>query len=400
LAIARLSCALVPGPARILHLAAGNLFGGVETLLCTFAQRRSAQALDSEFGLCFEGRLSDELRRLGAPVHMLGRLRLRDALSVGRANLALSRLLRRARYDAVVMHGAWPHLAFGLCTKLHGVKLVTWGHGAPLELGLLDRLSDWVRADLLIANSHHTLEALGSRFEKVRSEVIYYPVEVDAPSEKSRASIRRELVTPEGAVVIAFAARLERWKGHALLLRAVRELAQHVQTEWRVWLCGGAQRPHEQAYLRELTGFVEQAGLSSRISFLGQRTDVRDVLRAADIFCQPNSAPEPFGIVFIEALYAGLPVVTTNMGGGKEIVDQSCGLLVEPEPTRVAAALGRLITDPGLRQRLAQAAPARARRLCDPDTRIEEIAGAILRASPTRGARRILRSGDARGRPS
>jgi len=117
--------------------------------------------------------------------------------------------------------------------------------------------------------------------------------------------------------------------------------------------------------------------LTSRVSFLGERSDVPDLLRAADIFCQPNSGPEPFGIVFVEALYAGLPVVTTDMGGPKEIVDASCGFLVAPEPAAVAAALRRLISEPALRKKLAEAAPARARQLCDPQARIEEIAQAI-----------------------
>ena len=48
------------------------------------------------------------------------------------------------------------------------------------------------------------------------------------------------------------------------------------------------------------------------------------LLAAADVFCQPNSGPEPFGIVFVEALYAGLPVIATAIGGAQEIVDAAC----------------------------------------------------------------------------
>jgi glycosyltransferase involved in cell wall biosynthesis len=367
----------MPGRVRVLHLAAGNLFGGVETLLCTLARYRSAERrLDSDFALCFEGRLSEELRRLEQPAHLLGGVRLRHPPSVARANWKLSALLRRSRYDAVVTHGAWPHLLFGPCAKLHGLKLVEWGHGAPLQISVLDRLAAYVRPDLLIANSQHTLAALGQRVHGVQSTVIYAPVAQPAPAAKSRAELRRELNAPEDAVVILFAARLERWKGHELLLSAAARLAA-LGAEFRIWLCGGAQRPHEQVYLSELKQLAAHAGLSSRISFLGERSDVPALMQAADLFCQPNLGPEPFGIVFVEALYAGLPIVTTALGGAMEIVDASCGLLAEPEPSAVAAALGRLITNASLRQSLGQAAPARARLLCDPEARMDDIARAI-----------------------
>ena len=50
------------------------------------------------------------------------------------------------------------------------------------------------------------------------------------------------------------------------------------------------------------------------------------LLAAADLFCQPNTAPEPFGLSLVEALQAGLPVVTSGIGGACEIVDASCGV--------------------------------------------------------------------------
>jgi glycosyltransferase involved in cell wall biosynthesis len=361
---------------RVLHVAAGNLYGGVETCLVTFARyRERVHELDSEFALCFEGRLAKELRSAGAFVHLLGEVRLRRPLSVARANLAFARVLRHGQYDAIITHGAWPHVLFGPSARLHRKKLVTWNHGAPLDVSPLDRLADIIRPDLLIANSVHTFQVLGPRLKGVRKEVIYYPVEPGKGSAKSRTLTRRQLNTPEDAVVIAFAARLERWKGQDLLLRALRVLRD--EPGWRLWLSGGAQRPHEQEFLLELRDYAEREDLTERMDFLGQRSDVPDLLRAADIFCQPNTAPEPFGIVLVEALYAGLPVVATKMGGAEEIVDSSCGILVEPTGESVAAGLRLLIRDGAERRRFASAGPDRARQLCDPEARIRDIARAI-----------------------
>jgi glycosyltransferase involved in cell wall biosynthesis len=365
----------MPGPVRVLHVTAGNLFGGVETLLVTLG-RHSGEAfgIDSEFALCFEGRLSESLRAVGAPVHFLGGVRLRDPLRLAKANRSLRQTIARGRFDVVITHGAWPHLAFGWSAKRGGARLVTWWHGAPLRRGVVDRLADAVRPDLVIANSWHTLGLLERRVGAIRAEVLYAPVEPQPVSPERRATLRRELNVPEQAVVIVLAARLERWKGHELLLRAAAQLGSRLAVVPRIWICGGPQRPHEALYLDELTRWVRDAGASARVSFLGQRSDVPDVLCAADIFCQPNVEPEPFGIVFVEALYAGLPVVTTAMGGGQEIVDSSCGLLVPPQPEPLAAALARLVEDTELRRRLGTAAPARARQLCDPRARMRDLA--------------------------
>lgn len=364
-------------PLRVLHVAAGNLFGGIETFLVTLARHsRRVQQLESEFAICFEGRLADELRSAGAAVHGLGNVRLSDPRSVLRANLAFVRLLKRSRYDAVITHGAWPHDLVGVATKLFGVKLVTWVHGAPLRMGWLDRIARQIRPDLVIANSNHTAAALGPLFGHAPSRTIYCPVEVEVSGGRDRGELRRELETEEGSVVIAFAARFERWKGHDLLLRASRILLDRT-SNFCIWLCGGVQRESERAYKEELESFVRSSGLTSRVRFLGQRSDIADVFRAADLFCQPNTGPEPFGIVFVEALSAGLPVVSTNIGGALEIVDQTCGLLAEPEPAAVAAALLRLVEDADLRRRLAANAPERARQLCEPEARIRDIAEAI-----------------------
>lgn len=140
--------------------------------------------------------------------------------------------------------------------------------------------------------------------------------------------------------------RLERPKGHALLLQALGRLAD--LPDWVCWVAGGAHRPDEQEYLAELEKIATDLGITSRVRFLGDRTDVRELLAAADVHCQPNASPDA-------------------VGGALEIVDDSCGILL---PAGDLAAwtsnLGRLIREPAFRARLGAAGPARARELCDP----------------------------------
>jgi glycosyltransferase involved in cell wall biosynthesis len=90
-------------------------------------------------------------------------------------------------------------------------------------------------------------------------------------------------------------------------------------------------------------------------------------MTAADVYCQPNAGPEPFGLAFVEALYAGLPVVTSGFGGAALIVDRTCGVLTIPaDAAAVATALRELIGDPARRRALGGAGPDRAESLCDP----------------------------------
>jgi glycosyltransferase involved in cell wall biosynthesis len=178
--------------------------------------------------------------------------------------------------------------------------------------------------------------------------------------------------TPGDATVIISACRLERWKGHDVLLEALGRL--QTARPWECWLAGGAQRPHEAIYLAELRQLAGDLGLASRVRFLGQRSDVPRLLAAADIHCQPNTGPEPFGIAFIEAMYAGLPVVTSAIGGGAEVVDESCGVLTPPcDPDALAEALGSLVNDEDRRARLGRSGPDGALRLCDPSKQLRRL---------------------------
>ena len=115
-------------------------------------------------------------------------------------------------------------------------------------------------------------------------------------------------------------------------------------------------------------------------------------MSAADIHCQPNTGAEPFGIAFVEALAAGLPVVATRLGGALEIVDDRCGRLVPAgDASALAGALTQLIDDPPLRRCLADAARARARQVSDPRTQMRKLFDALAPvsaiASTTHGCR-------------
>jgi glycosyltransferase involved in cell wall biosynthesis len=353
---------------NVLHAYSGNMFGGVETMLVALArQQRASLATGHEFALCHQGRLADDLHAEAAPVLDLYPARFSRPWTAWTARRRFGKLLATRRPDVVVCHGCWSHALFAPVARAKGLPLVFWAHDTPEGTHWLERLAMRTPPDLALANSRFTAGRLDRLFPGVPREVFFYPV---APQGEAgslmRDQTRRDLETDGDSVVVIQVSRLERWKGHAVLIDALGRLRD--RPGWTAWIAGGAQRPSEAVYLDELREAVRQAGIADRVRFLGQRADVPRLLAAADLFCQPNTGPEPFGIVFVEALYAGLPVVTTNLGGAVEIIDDACGVVVPPnDPAALAGALASLLDDPETRARLGETGPARARELCDPE---------------------------------
>jgi len=361
----------------VLHVYSGNLYGGVETMLATLAGKDCSQVA-SEFALCFEGRLSAELRSLDAPVHLLGPVRLSQLQSIWRARAALSRLLRSRRFSAVICHAFWSYGIFSSVVRGRGLPALCWVHDEPKANHWIDRLSFLSLPDRVICNSRFVAGQLKTIWPGARSEIIYCPVRPAARglSEEHRGAVRAELGTPDGTTVIIQASRFETWKGHTHTITALKELGD--TRLWEAWFVGGLQRPSETKYLDRLRQAVRDFKLESRVRFLGQRSDVPRLLAAADIYCQPNTAPEPFGVAFVEALAAELPVVATRLGASLEILDSTCAILVAPENTSaLSAALKYLIDSPSDRKRLGSVGPARAKFLSSPQTQAAKLAALI-----------------------
>jgi glycosyltransferase involved in cell wall biosynthesis len=382
-------CTTPPGPApeqmsaetaalRVLHVHSGNLWGGVETVLVAMAAERDrCPGLLPEYALCFDGALRRRLGERGVPLHDLGEVRWRSPFRVHQARRRLDALLRAGSYDAVVTHSMWGHSLFAASIRRRSPRLVYWAHDFLDGTHWLQRWARRTPPDLVIANSAFTADGVGSVFPGVPTRVLHYPLSLGQPGRRTRPmDLRAELGTQTDAVVLVQVSRLEAWKGHPILLEALRHLRD--LRRWHCWIVGGAQRPAEHAYLAGLQRQAADAGIGNRVRFLGHRDDIPDVLAAADIFCQPNASPEPFGIVLVEALAAGLPVVAAASGGAQEVVDRSCGELVTPgDAAALAGVLERLITDASARRSRGAQGPARAAALCDPARQLRSVAAVL-----------------------
>lgn len=362
---------------RVLHVHSGNLYGGVETFLVTLAREAGvAPGMSSSFALCFDGRVSEELTAYGYEPHRLGHVRLRRPDTVWRARRALAKVLRLEQVDVVVCHQAWPYAIFGQTVRRAGLPLVFWLHTVSEGRHWLDRWARTTGPDLAMCNSRFTADCLSQWFPGTRAEWVYYPLRLSSPLDAdhlSRNELRQTFETSPDDVVMIQVGRLEALKGHHDMIAALAQLRD--LPSWKYWIVGGPQRPSDQQYLRELEHAVHRLGLTDRVRFIGERTDVPVLLRAADMYCQPNVRPEAFGISLVEALAARLPVVTSGIGGACEIVDETCGVLTPPgDVEALALALKRVASDPELRARLGAAGTARPDSLCNAPRQMGRIA--------------------------
>ena len=238
----------------------------------------------------------------------------------------------------------------------------------------------------LVANSQairNAYVAQGGRAEKV--DVIINGIELDQfhPSF-SGGSVRSELGLTGDTPVVSIFSRLDRWKGHTYFLQAAACVASEFPNAH--FLVVGALTFDDPAYAEDLHALTRELDLEDRVTYLGFRQDIADLMAASDIIVHASILPEPLGLTPMEAQAAGKPVVAVGAGGVLEtVVDGETGLLV---PARDAGAMADALLDllrrPDRQRRMGEAGRARAETLFDLNVnarRVQDVYKSLLEAT-------------------
>ncbi|HXF69543.1 MAG TPA: glycosyltransferase family 4 protein [Thermoflexus sp.] len=315
--------------------------------------------------VCTGGPLAEAATALGIPVHLLSMPRLR------RSSRALADWIRTA---GAIARLAWRVGAAGMiantvraavytapAARLARVPFVWYmrdfwlSESRPRHLWA-DRLGKGLlcaAAAHVIANSYATAAHLPCR-RKVT--VIHNGIEVERYHPgMDGAPFRQRYGIPPHVPLIGTVGRLRPWKGQERFLRVLARVREAAPEVWGV-VVGGASFGVEDDYPQRLEQLSAALGLKDRLVFTGHLEDVRPALAAIDVFVHPGD-PEPFGLVNIEAMAMGKPVVAFAHGALPEIViDGQTGLLVPPgDEEAMARAIRRLLQNPTQRFALGSA---------------------------------------------
>jgi len=273
-----------------------------------------------------------------------------------------ARLLRRGHFDIVHVHSFRTELGANLFARLsrpvprivrtvHNIdEFYVSSHYATLAnvsargLDRMVAISDAVR--------EYLCQEAGLPPDKIVR--IYYGIDPTPYCPDRAASVPTRASAPAAGPVIGVIARLAPQKGHRVLIDAIPAIAERFP-DLRVRFVG-----HEAlSTVDELRAYARDRGVADRILFEGFRA-AAEVLPDLDVFVLP-SLWEGFGLVLVEAMAAGRPIVASSVGPIPEVVvDGVTGLLVPPgDPAALASTIVRLLEDPDLATALGRAGLAR-----------------------------------------
>ncbi len=272
----------------------------------------------------------------------------------------LARYLRRVKADVIhINSGSDPIVA----AHDIDVPIIMHLHGMiPLDLDPRTRRL-FGRVTRFIAISEVVREAyLKAGFDPGKVSVVNNFVVKTEPSSQTRGEARRSLGLDPGIDVIGIVGRVVPWKGTREFIAAMLLVAAKRPAARFLIVGDSSESPPE--FVQSLHEQIAVAGLTERFLFIPHLADPGVAYRACSVLVHASIEPEPFGMVIIEAMVEGTPVVAANFGGPAEIIDDGVsGILVEP---RDAAALSGAVL--GLLEK-----PERAERIvAEARRRVEE----------------------------
>ena len=341
---------------------------------------------------CPDGDLATAVRELGLPVSRITGTNVsfrlhpietpRGLVDTVRAAVAVARLARTI--DADVIHAN---------TLRAGLIAIPVGRvaGPPVIVHVRDCLPPGRTADLtrrlimsraavVLANSRYTATRFaGSSNNGVQT--VYNPVDLERfdPARVERTDARRQLDLEPSVHALGVVAQITPWKAQDDAIRIIARLRARgvpaiLLLAGEAKFVSGATRYDNARYERRLRDLARELGVARAVEFLGERSDVPEIIRALDLLLVP-SWEEPFGRSIVEAMAMEVPVVATNVGGPAEIVrDGGEGLLLVPrEIERWVDAIAALLAAPDVRAEMGRKGRERVERLFNRQAHVARV---------------------------
>jgi glycosyltransferase involved in cell wall biosynthesis len=333
----------------------GHRLGGAETMLQAVLDGALESGHEVELVFLHDGPWPQEVRAMGLRVDVLEAGRLREPWRMAQAVLALARILRERRPDLLINWAAKTQLYGAPAAVLAGMgaRVVWWQHMIPTR-NWLDSLAAALPTRAVGCSSQAGARAQRRIVPRRRTFVVNPGAEAPAVSAGPPA-----LELPGDVPVVGIVGRLQPWKGQDRLLRAQAILRGRGMPIHLV-VVGGDSGGFSTEYAASLQPLISELGLTGSVTMTGEVPDAGPYVERMDVLVNASD-PEPFGIVILEAMARGVPVVAVNSGGPAEFLEHGAtGILAgSGEPEALADALEPLVASAEERGRLGAAARAR-----------------------------------------
>ena len=377
---------------RVLYLQSNSEIGGSDISLLRIVEGLDRSRFRAVVALPSQGPLAKEFERRGAKVVVVREMlklttrkgplyHLRYLANYPSAVSRLLRLIRSERIDLVhtnTLHNLYGYMAARLARRPHvwHVREIVSQPAAVkrLEVFLARRFADRV---VTVSSAAAEMFANDGGEHPPNLRVMWDGIDLTRfhPRNSGRR-IRSELGLAPDAPLAGLVCRLDHCKGVDVFLRAAA-LCREELPGARFVICGG-EVDGQEVVAREAVRRTSELGLDGVVSFTGWRygpEDMPEVHAALSVLVSASTRPESFGLVLIEAMAAGKPVVATNHGGAREVcVAGETGLLVPPQDSRrMADAILELLRDPPRAEAMGRAGRERAERHFDERRHAREL---------------------------
>ncbi len=303
-----------------------------------------------------DGPMKESVAELGVPVSVVAAGRSRELWRAPLVVQALRRAIRELGSDLVFAHVPKAHAYAAIAARLERLPYLWWQHDPPQLRPLVKRVAALLPAGAVVCSSDFSAAFQRELRGRVPAVTIHCGTETDPLPEQRDHRDR-------GHIAVGAVGRLQRYKRYELFLRAAARVLPDEPTT-RFQIIGGATLGVDGGYPTELRNLATELGLDAATDFTGHVDDAQHRVGELDVLVH-TAESEPFGLVLIEAMLRGVPVIAPSKGGPAEIVrDGVDGFLVDVEDREsLAAAIVHLARDPDLRAQMG--ASGRARVLSD-----------------------------------
>ena len=289
--------------------------------------------------------------------------------------VALARLAKRFGADLVHANTPRAGLICAVTRRLGGPPVVVHlRDDLPLNrVGRAVRFTLIRSASAVVAVSEYTAARFNEGLSRPVATHVHNSIDLERfdPNRVTAAPVRDQLGISPDAPLLGQISQITPWKGQDTAIRAVADLRRrgldaHLLIAGAVTFGARGVRYDNHAYLRSLHERVASLGVRDAVHFLGQRSDVPELLTALDVSLLP-SVNEPFGRVIVESMAIGTPPLVSDVGSGPELVEDGVsGRLLPPDrPELWATAAAELLRDRAALARMGAEAQARAARFSD-----------------------------------